>query len=231
MSAFVVIDKNYQKKLNELYNELKINYVVDMLDDTGDKLIYSTNPIIPGVFDYPNYINLNGKTVLKMPNGTYIYNDPLDPAPFLSYKSSYPTEYPSIVKTYDNKIIFLPHYSYNNLNQKIKLASHFYDKLNDWIEEDFPNVLKYLTINNNDEVELIKSLDNKDDNTDRDVIKRKIKYIKTFILDEENICDLIDDFIDEKHIPLFRIYEFTYKFKEFIEDYLIDKLKRKINNQ
>ena len=231
MSAYVIIDKNYQKKLNDLYDDLKIKYTLDILDDKDDKIILSTNPVIPGVFDYPNYINLNGKTVLKMPDGTYIYNDPLDPIPWYSYKSSYPIGDTSIVKTYDNKLIFLPHYTYNGLNQKIKIASEYYDKLNNWIEEDFPNVLKYLTVNKNDEVELIKSLDNKDDNNDKDIIKRKIRYIKTFILDEENICDLIDDFIDEKHIPLYRFYEFTYKFKEYVEEFLIDKFKRKINNQ
>ena len=231
MSAYVIIDKNYQKKLNELYDDLKIKYALDILDDKDDKIILSTNPVIPGVFDYPNYINLNGKTVLKMPDGTYIYNDPLDPIPWYSYKYSYPIGDTSIVKTYDNKLIFLPHYTYNGLNQKIKIASEYYDKLNNWIEEDFPNVLKYLTVNKNDEVELIKSLDNKDDNNNKDIIKRKIRYIKTFILDEENICDLIDDFIDEKHIPLYRFYEFTYKFKEYVEEFLIDKFKRKINNQ
>jgi len=234
MSAYVVINSDYQKKLNELYDELKINYTLDMLENDGNNnLIISSNSIVPGVFEYPNYVNLSGKTVLKMPNGTYIYKDPLDPIPWITYnyKSSYPTNYPAIVKTYDNKIIFLPHYSINGINQKLKIASHYYDKLNDWIEDDFPNVLKYLTINKNDEVELIKSLNDKGEVGNADEIKRKIKYIKTFILDEETICDIIDDFIDEKHIPLFRIYDFTYKFKEYIEEYLIDKFKRKINNQ
>ena len=233
-SAFFIYDSDYKKKLDELYDEIRFNKVVDLLTTNSDgNLIISSNTVIPGVFEYPNYINLNGKTVLKMPNGTYIYNDPLDPVPVMSYsiKTSYPTDYAPIVKTYDNKLIFLPHYSYSGLNQKIKIASDYYDRLNDWIKEDFPNVLKYLTINDKDEVVLIKSLDDKDNNDDNNVINRKIRYIKTFILDQENICDLIDDFIDEKHIPLFRFYEFTYKFKEYVEEYLIDKFKRKINNQ
>lgn len=234
MSAYFIYGNEYKKKLDELYDEIKFNKIIDLIETDNDgKLIFSSNSVIPGVFEYPSYINLSGKNVLKMPDGTYIYNDPLNPTPWFtySYKSSYPTAYAPIVKTYDNKIIFLPHYSYSGLNQKLEIASRYYNKLNDWIEEDFPNVLKYLTINEKDEVELIKSLDDKDNNNNEDVIKRKIQYIKTFILDEETICDLIDDFIDEKHIPLFNFYDFTYKFKDYIEDYLVDKFKRKINNQ
>ena len=56
--------------------------------------------------------------------------------------------------------------------------------------------LKYFKINKNDEFELIKSLDDKGEISNADEIKKKIRYIKTFILNEENICDLIDDFID-----------------------------------
>ena len=232
MSAYVIINSDYQKKLNELYDELKFNYALDMIENTGDNLIISSNPVIPGVFSYPNYINLSGKTVLKMPNGTYIYKDPLDPTPWFSYsyKSYYPTDYPAIVKTYNDKLIFLPHYTTSGLNQKLRIASHFYDKLNDWIEDDFPNVLKYLKVNDNDEIELIKSLDDKSDIGNSDIIHRKIRYIKTFLLDEEVLCDIIDDFIDEKHIPLYRFYDFSNTFKEYVEEYLIDKLKRKINN-
>ena len=236
-SAYVIIDKEYQKKLKELYDELLLNQSLDFLEHSDDKIIFSSNPVIPGVFEYPSYINLSNKTILKMPDGTYIYNDPLDPNPNIkypiysySYKSEEPTIYPSIVKTYNNKLILIPRYSYNSLNQKIKLASNYYNKLNTWLEEDFPNVLKYFKINKNDEVELIKSLDDKDDNNDPDVIKRKIKFIKASIIDEETICDIIDDFIDEKHIPLYRLYEFTYKFKEYLEEFLIDKIKRKISN-
>lgn len=233
--SFVIIDKDYQKKLNDLYDELKYQKFIDIFEEKDDKLIISTGPVVPGVFTYPSYINLNDKTIVKTPNGTYIYKDILDPAPYLSYpyvynyKSSL-SNYPAIVKTNDNKIIFLPHYTTSSLNQKIRLADHFYDKLNDWIEDDFPNVLKYLKINDNDEVELISSLDDKQEIGDSNTIRRKIRYIKTFIIDEENLCDLIDDFIDEKHIPLFRIYDFNSKFKDYVEEYLIDKLKRKINN-
>lgn len=228
--AYVIINKDYQKELDELYDELKLKYTLDLLEDKGDKLIISTNPVIPGVFEYPSYINLSGKTILRMPDGTYIYKDPLDPIPWGFYDSSYRIGNTSIVKTYDNKLIFLPHYSYNSLNQKIKMAGHFYDKLNDWIEDDFPNVLKYFRINDKDEVELIKNLNDKDENNNSDVIKRKIRYIKTFLLDEEHLCDIIDDFIDEKHIPLYRFNDYLSKFKDYVEEYLIDKIKRKINN-
>ena len=145
-----------------------------------------------------------------------VNNFPVLPPPF-----SFPLsiQYPNIVSYPDIN---------NDIEMRRKIVNYFYNVINDsWITYYFSNLLKYFIIENN-EIKLIKSLNNLSDIKDNNSLKKN--YILNKYLKKSNIERLINRFRKINDINWWEVKKYQDKFAKYILAKLKYHLESKISN-
>jgi hypothetical protein len=129
--------------------------------------------------------------------------------------------------------------SYPDLNKNPKIQKNmvkyiYYKLLDKWLYDDSSDILNYLTVNSNNKVVTIKSLnDYKSSNIDNDsdsVTDQKIKFIEKYVISKQDIFNILSKFIKETSINWYDIPKQEYFIRQVIEKKIIKKFKRSIKS-
>ena len=140
------------------------------------------------------------------------------PRPVLPPPPQIPYNYPNVVVYPDVN---------NDYEMRRKIAKYFYEVINEsWITYYFSSLFKYFVIENNN-VKLVKSLDNLSNKDSNPMIKNYIlnKYFK-----RTNVEKLINKFRKINNINWWEVKKHQDKFAKFILSKLKNHLESKIFN-
>jgi hypothetical protein len=143
---------------------------------------------------------------------------PVLPPPPISVNPPIPYNYPNVVVYPDVN---------NDYEMRRKIAKYFYEIINEsWITYYFSSLFKYFVIENNN-VKLVKSLDNLSNKDSNLMIKNYIlnKYFK-----RTNVEKLINKFRKINNINWWEVKKHQDKFAKFILSKLKSHLESKIFN-
>ena len=133
---------------------------------------------------------------------------------------------PPILVQYPN-IVSYPDIN-NDIDMRRKIINYFYNIINDsWITYYFSSLFVYLIVENN-EIKLIKSLNNLSDIRDNNSLKKN--YIFNKYLKKSNIERLINRFRKINDINWWEVKKYQDKFAKYILAKLKYHLESKINN-
>jgi hypothetical protein len=133
---------------------------------------------------------------------------------------------PLVYAQYPNVVVYTD--INNDIEMRRKIVKYFYDIINDsWITYYFSDLFKYFIIENNN-VKLVKSLNNLSNKDTNSLIKNYIlnKYFK-----RNNIEKLINKFRKINDINWWEVKKYQDKFSKFIFSKLKYHLESKISNK
>lgn len=121
--------------------------------------------------------------------------------------------------------------------QKKVTKYYYYKTLDKWLKKqtDMLDILNYLMVNNNGNVELIKNMnDYNPKNIEKDSqqdIDKKVDYIEKNILFRETVYDIIKKYVKETRTNWYDLYDkSTFFIKELIKKFLQTKITNSIQS-
>ena len=118
----------------------------------------------------------------------------------------------------------------NYMVQRDITRAIMYKTLDKWLYDDFPNVLKYLVVEKNGEVRLVKSEQEKENNKissdSVDDLEAKSDYIGNNILKESAVREILNRIMRETGLKWYELPHREQLLKDVIEKYLKKKLRK-----